>query len=287
MASSFSLILILVAVIIAGLFIFSFNKKLPGYISRAKEYSEHMGFENSKNSRQLWLRTKWFGLGFIITLITLRFIFGIFIQLVLIIIEAVIVFILTQKKPENKAKKRIMYFLGTFSCLILYFLIILLLYSESKDTRIILFDFGIILILLITSIIGYSRNELLTTGETRCVQGNITNTSNYKYRFLFIPVINNVVYEYEFILNGITYKGSDGESTRQKKKRESELKNPVEIEYSITAPEKSRLTAIKHIGKTKIIILSIIVISIFVLHCIFFTDFLQTIKNFFVDLTQI
>lgn len=277
--SSFSLIFILAALFISGLFLFSLGKKLPELISKAKDYSEHLGFKNSRNAGQLWMRAKWFGLGFLITFLSFKCFFFPFI-LAAVIIEAIIVFIITQKKSEYKAKKRLMYFLGVFFSLILYLLIILLLYVEPKDWKMILFDFVFIIILIAAAIIGTRRNEQLTTGETRCIKGNITNIINYKQRLFLIPLINNVLYEYEFILNGITYKGSDGESVRQKKKRGSELINPVEIEYSITAPQNSRLTAIKHRGKTSIIIITIIASAFFALHCVFFTDFIQTVKTF-------
>ena len=287
MVSFTSIIIMLVALLIAGLFIFSIAKKIPGYISQAKEYAEHLGFENSKNAGQLWMRAIWFGLGFLITFLSVRMFFVSFILLGAVIIEAIVVFIITQKKSEHKAKKRIMYFLGSFSSLIICCVIILLLYFESKDTKTILSDFGLILLLIVASIIGNSRSELLTTGETRFIKGNITNTINYKHRFLLIPVINNFVYEYEFILDGITYKGSDGESNRQKKKHDPALSNPVEIEYSITNPQKSRLTAVKHHRKTTIVLITTFASIVMALHCIFFTDFLETLKRFFEMLTQI
>lgn len=279
MVSSFSIIIMLLAVILSGFVIYRFVKKLPKWLSFAKEYTEYAGFENSTNHGQTWLRLKWFGLGALITLITLRTV--IITALALVLIEVIVMFIITQKKSEKKAEKRKLYCLGTFIALLVYALIILLAFGESEDTKYILIDFGFVILMLIASVFGYNRNEELTNGETNIIKGSITNTINYKKRILFIPVINNYLYQYEFVLNGITYKGSDGESSIQKKKRGEELKSPVEIEYSIDNPQISRLTQIKRTGITTLIIVTIVVCAIFLSHCLIFTDFLDTVRNLF------
>lgn len=187
------------------------------------------------------------------------------------------IIIRVSKKSENhRLQKAAWYFIGSLSALLTFFLYFLLIIGKSNDAKSIILHFLSVIALAGFGIFAIKRNNLLENNSaTSFTEGTITKSIVTKKFPLYI-----INYEYEFSLNGKTYKSINGESLRQKEKRGRELSGNQKVLYVTENPNISRICAIdaRHTNKTGLfIILAILAIS---LRCLFSTDIIPTVRDF-------
>lgn len=195
------------------------------------------------------------------------------------IIQLFVAFIIiarSKKDAGNRVQKAAWYFLGSLSALLTFFLYFLLLIGKSNDSKSIILHFLAVIALLAFGIFITRRNLLLGNSvATSFAEGRITKSIITKNFPVF--VIN---YEYEFSVNGKTYKSINGESLKQKEIRGTELSGSQKVLYVVENPDISRLCAIDARRTNKIffcILLAILAIS---LRCVFSTDIIPTVRDF-------
>ncbi|MBR0101137.1 MAG: hypothetical protein IJP90_15695 [Treponema sp.] len=198
---------------------------------------------------------------------------------IIYIIQLLLAFIIiriSKKDAGNRGQKAAWYFLGSFSALLTFFLYFLLLIGKSNDAKSIILHFLAVIALLAFGIFITRRNLLLgNSAATSFAEGRITKSIITKNFPVF--VIN---YEYEFSVNGKTFKSINGESLKQKDKRGRELSGNQKVLYVTENPNISRLCAIdaRHTNKTAFFIL--VAILGLALRCVCSTDIIPTVSDF-------
>lgn len=222
----------------------------------------------------------WFLRGFIISLVLFvavgGFIFYVPMTFLFQLLLAFIIIRISKKSEGHRLQKAAWYFVGSLAAVLTFFLYFLLLIGKSNDAKSIILHF-----LGVTALAGFGifiikRNNLLeNTAATSFAEGTITNAIVTKKFPVY--VIN---YEYEFSVNGKTFKSINGESLKQKDKRGRELSGNQKVLYVAENPNISRLCAIdaRHTNKTAFFIL--VAILGLALRCVCSTDIIPTVSDF-------
>lgn len=219
--------------------------------------------------------------GFLISVLLLFGTGGVFVLYspIIYIIQLLLAFIIiarSKKDAGNRGQKAAWYFVGSLATVLTFFLYFLLLIGKSNDAKSIILHFLAVIALACFGIFTIKRNNLLeNTAATSFAEGTITNAIVTKKFPVY--VIN---YEYEFSVNGKTFKSINGESLKQKDKRGRELSGNQKVLYVAENPDISRLCAIDVRRTNKIffcILLAILAIS---LRCVFSTDIIPTVRDF-------
>lgn len=223
----------------------------------------------------------WFLRGFLISGLLLFGTGGVFVLYspIIYIIQLLLAFIIiriSKKSEGHRLQKAAWYFVGSLATVLTFFLYFLLLIGKSNDAKSIILHFLGVIALAGFGIFITRRNLLLgNSAATSFAEGRITKSIITKNFPVF--VIN---YEYEFSVNGKTYKSINGESLKQKEIRGTELSGSQKVLYVAENPNISRLCAIDARHTNKIffcILLAILAIS---LRCVFSTDIISTVRDF-------
>ena len=113
-------------------------------------------------------------------------------------------------------------------------------FSGSSDSMSIALHLIVLLALDIYLLSKNSRFKVLKNDTAvRQTRGTITKEIVLSQKILFFTYSKGHTYEYEFQANGLKYKGIDGETNRDVKKRGKSLENPVTVLYESERPENS------------------------------------------------
>ena len=278
---AFIFIILAVGIVVAVFGIKDTIKNIGDEIKLVKEETSHFTGENTQNQGQHWMKVKWFAIG-AITMFLCAKIFSFFIIPLIssIVLQAVIVFFVTRKDQENKSAKRKFYAFGFFTSILAIILILLIQFGGSKNPGSILFHFVLLVALFILMAFANSKIKVLKNDTaTRRTSGRITSHRISKRKILLFTYATNHIYEYEFEANGTSYRGIDGESNRQLKKRGSQLTQTTTVEYEADSPKNSWLLDIKHRGSFTVFAATIVCTAAIIAHCLMTTDLLEIIKN--------
>lgn len=278
---AFIFVILALAVVVAFFGIKDTIKDVGNFVNLAKEETSHITGENTQNQGQHWIRIKCFAIG-AATMFLCAKIFSFFIIPLIssIVLQAVIVFFVSKKDQENKNAKRKFYAMGAFSSILADILTILIEYGGSKNPVSILLHFVMLVALFILMAFANNKIKVLKNGTaTRRTSGIITSHRISKSKILFFTYATSHIYEYEFNANGTRYKGIDGESNRQLKKRGHQLTESVTVEYEADSPKNSWLLGIKHRENFTVYAATIVCTAAIIMHCIMTTDLLDTIKS--------
>ncbi|MBO4386420.1 MAG: hypothetical protein J5817_05310 [Treponema sp.] len=278
---AFIFIILAVGIVVAVFGIKDTIKNIGDGVKLAREETSHFTGENTQNQGQHWMKVKWFAIG-AVTMFLCAKIFSFFIIPLIssIVLQAVIVFFVTRKDQENKSAKRKFYALGFFTAILAIILILLIQFGGSKNPASILFHFVLLIALFILMAFANSKIKVLKNDTaTRRTSGRITSHRISKRKILFFTYATSHIYEYEFEANGTSYRGIDGESNRQLKKRGSQLTQTTTVEYEADSPKNSWLLDIKHRGSFTVFAATIVCTAAIIAHCLMTTDLLEIIKN--------
>ena len=270
-------ILIALFAVMAVLFMSVFKKIKPQLANFSKDRLSRI-IPLTENGK---IQFGWFLRGFLISGLLLFGTGGVFVLYspIIYIIQLLLAFIIiriSKKSEGHRLQKTAWYFVGSLATVLTFFLYFLLLIGKSNDAKSIILHFLGVIALAGFGIFTIKRNNLLeNTAATSFAEGTITNAIVTKKFPVY--VIN---YEYEFSVNGKTFKSINGESLKQKDKRGRELSGNQKVLYVAENPNISRLCAIdaRHTNKTAFFIL--VAILGLALRCVCSTDIIPTVSDF-------
>lgn len=273
------------AIIAAAIYmVVSFALDLRKSIPALKEYSEHLFGESGRNAGSAWTRAKWFAIGAaaLFANLSLSFFFlPLYMRVMPILAQAAVVIVVTKRHPETKSMKRRWCALGAAAALLLFLLLAVLEIGGSGDRKAIVQDFLALPAIAAAATFADRKLRVLENGtETLRTTGTITNVTKSSQRILFVKFAERIIYEYEFSAAGTTYKGIDSEPGRRAKKRGSEISSPANVVYKWDEPSKSMLADVRHGKRLPALAVIFLASALIGLHCVHFTDFVQTARNF-------
>ncbi|MCR5725612.1 MAG: hypothetical protein K6G80_11055 [Treponema sp.] len=269
----------LVAMVAVIFVLWSVIKKLPkkknGFVNQVER---QLGL-NGKAAEWFWIRFSCFAWGFAISFLLCYHIFLITMPLVVLVqfLIACIVIHFIKKDADYRRVKRLWYFLGSLSALLLCLIRLFLLLGGSRDPGTILLFVALIIGSLFFCRFAGNKARLLTnTAASATCYGTVTRSYEVRHRRY---LLFTTYYEYEYTVNGKLCKAIDSEASRKKKKRGTDISGTQKIVYVADNPELSWLSALDHSRMLPQPVIYLLVPLLIAVICVLSTDVVPVVQN--------